>query len=87
MTAKPTARFDQLAQKWSKLAERRRSHFIELYKTGRWKRYYTEAEFFIQLREAFRAADEWEKVASGQRRAAESGLTAFGVNTCVRRHV
>lgn len=64
MTAKPPTRFDQLAQKWSKLAERRRAHFVELYKTGRWKHYYTEAEFFIQLREAFRAADEWEKLAS-----------------------
>ncbi len=64
MPARPTIRpYDQLAQKWSKLAERRRAHFIELYKTGRWKHYYTEAEFFVQLRDVFRAADEWEKLA------------------------
>lgn len=65
MPVQPTAHpYEQLAQKWSKLAERRRAHFIELYNTGRWKHYYTEAEFLTRLREVFRAADEWEKLAA-----------------------
>jgi hypothetical protein len=30
------------AQKWRDLANRRHEHFIELHKSGRWKRYYGE---------------------------------------------
>lgn len=56
----------QLAQKWSEVAERRCAHFIELYESGRWKHYYTEAEFVVRLREVFHAADEWERLASAQ---------------------
>jgi uncharacterized repeat protein (TIGR03809 family) len=55
---------DQVTQRWSALAERRRSYFIELYQSGRWKRYYTEADFAIRLREVFQAAEQWEKLAS-----------------------
>lgn len=55
---------DQLAHKWRDLAERRRTHFIELYQTGRWKHYYTEAEFVLRLREVFQAAETWEKLAA-----------------------
>jgi uncharacterized repeat protein (TIGR03809 family) len=54
----------QLAQRWRDLAERRRSHFVELYRSGRWKHYYTEAEFASRLREVFQAAETWEKLAS-----------------------
>jgi uncharacterized repeat protein (TIGR03809 family) len=55
---------DQIAQRWRDLAERRRSYFIELYESGRWKHYYTEADFVMRLREVFQAADRWEKLAS-----------------------
>lgn len=70
MPVQPTARpYEQLAQKWSKLAERRRAHFIELYKSGRWKHYYTEAEFLDRLREAVHIADEWARLASARPQA------------------
>jgi uncharacterized repeat protein (TIGR03809 family) len=55
---------DQVTRRWSALAERRRSYFIELYQSGRWKRYYTEADFVIRMREVFQAAEQWEKLAS-----------------------
>jgi uncharacterized repeat protein (TIGR03809 family) len=55
---------DRIAQRWRDLADRRRTHFIELYETGRWKLYYTEAEFILRLREVFQAAEQWEKLAS-----------------------
>lgn len=57
---------DQVAQRWRDLAERRRSHFIELYETGRWKHYYTEAEFIGRMREVFQSAEAWQKLASPQ---------------------
>ena len=53
----------QIAQRWYDLANRRRSHFIELYETGRWKLYYTETEFIQRMREVCQAAERWEKLA------------------------
>ena len=54
---------DQVAR-WRDLADRRRSHFIELYETGRWKLYYTETDFILRMREVCQAAERWEKLAS-----------------------
>ena len=65
MQARSTAFLsDQIAQRWRDLADRRRSHFVELYQSGRWKRYYSEAEFIARLREVFQAADQWERLVS-----------------------
>jgi hypothetical protein len=63
MLAQPSARpYEKLSQKWRELAERRRAHFVELYRTGRWKHYYTEDEFVSRMREVFHAADAWERL-------------------------
>ena len=43
---------DGVARKWVALAERRRDHIVELYDTGRWRHYYTQAELVEELREA-----------------------------------
>lgn len=67
MQARSTAlSSDQIAQRWRDLAERRRSHFIELYQSGRWKHYYSEADFVLRMREVCQAAEQWEKLASSQ---------------------
>lgn len=52
----------EITQKWRDLAERRRAHFIELYDTGRWKRYYTEEQLLARMREAVRLAEIWEQL-------------------------
>ena len=57
---------DQVTRRWRDLADRRRSHFIELYESGRWKLYYSETEFIERMREVVQAADRWEKLASGK---------------------
>jgi uncharacterized repeat protein (TIGR03809 family) len=57
---------DQVTLRWRDLAERRRSHFVELYESGRWKRYYSEADFIQAMREVVAAAEEWEKLVSRQ---------------------
>ncbi|MDC7788963.1 TIGR03809 family protein [Rhodoplanes sp. TEM] len=41
------------------LAERRRAHLVELYKTGRWKRYFDEHEFLSRMREAVHEVELW----------------------------
>lgn len=49
----------ELIQKWLALAERRKSHLIELYESGRWRLYYTDADLVERLREAIRGVDRW----------------------------
>ena len=49
-------------RKWHSLAERRRRHFVELYRSERWKRYYTEEEFRSHMREVDANVEIWEQV-------------------------
>ena len=56
-------RFDAIARKWHDLAERRLAYFIELYRSGRWKHYYTEEQFLARMREAIHAAETWAQLA------------------------
>jgi uncharacterized repeat protein (TIGR03809 family) len=58
-----TLALDQAAQKWRALAERRRAHFVELYKSGRWKRYYGEEQFLLKMREAIKVSERWARIA------------------------
>jgi hypothetical protein len=53
--------FREFAQKWRNLVELRRAYFIALQKTGRWKQYYSEAEFPVVMREAVALAETWSK--------------------------
>jgi uncharacterized repeat protein (TIGR03809 family) len=55
--------YGDIAQKWRDLAERRRAYFVELYDSGRWKRYYTEEQFVMRMREVVRAAEAWAHLA------------------------
>jgi uncharacterized repeat protein (TIGR03809 family) len=65
-----TLALNEVAQKWRILAERRRAHFVELYNTGRWKRYYSEQEFLLKMRDAMKASDRWAEIAPTRLRAA-----------------
>jgi uncharacterized repeat protein (TIGR03809 family) len=58
-----TLALNEAAQKWRALAERRRAHFVELYHTKRWKRYYDEERFLLKMGEAIEATDRWAKIA------------------------
>jgi uncharacterized repeat protein (TIGR03809 family) len=46
-------------RKWLALAYRRKAHLIDLYQSGRWRLYYTEAEFVSRVREAVGEIDRW----------------------------
>jgi len=59
-----TTRFDEVAKKWHALAKRRREHFVELYRSGRWRRYYTEEAFLARMREVVQGAEEWGALAN-----------------------
>jgi uncharacterized repeat protein (TIGR03809 family) len=54
---------DPVALKWRSLIERRRAHFVDLYLSGRWKRYYSEEQFLASFRETMSIADRWTEIA------------------------
>ena len=54
---------DAAARKWRDLAERRRAHFIDLFRTGRWRHYYTDVQFLTEMRKASALADQWARIA------------------------
>lgn len=56
--------FDELSRRWHELAERRLVYFIELYRSGRWKRYYaSEEQFAVRMLDVIRAAKTWASLA------------------------
>lgn len=74
---------DPVALKWRSLIERRRAHFVDLYLSGRWKRYFSEEQFLTNFREAMSMADRWTEIAPkpGDRNLTQPELTlrsAFG---------
>jgi uncharacterized repeat protein (TIGR03809 family) len=58
----PQCMSEEITRKWHALAERRRAHLVELYDSGRWKRYYDENEFVTEMREAVRLTDAWARL-------------------------
>jgi uncharacterized repeat protein (TIGR03809 family) len=56
-------RLDEISRKWLALAERRLAHFIALYRSGRWQRYYVKERFALHVRDAIRAVIVWKRLA------------------------
>ena len=52
----------ETVRKWHALAERRRRHFVDLYRSERWRRYYTEENFLALMREVIDSVDTWGKI-------------------------
>jgi uncharacterized repeat protein (TIGR03809 family) len=56
--------FDDLSRRWHVLAERRLAAFTEMYRSGRWRRYYrTEQQFAVRMLEVIQAAKIWAELA------------------------
>jgi uncharacterized repeat protein (TIGR03809 family) len=75
-----TQLLNEAAQKWRALAERRRAHFVELYHSGRWKRYYTEERFLNRMLEAIRVSERWAEIAPSPERTPLPKETSSGAN-------
>jgi len=52
----------ETVRKWHSLAERRRRHFVELYRSERWRRYYSEDAFRAHMKEVIHNVETWGKV-------------------------
>ena len=63
MSERQAAPYDSIARRWLALVERRQEHFIELCDTGRWRHYYTKAEFLEEMRKVLRVRDQWAIIA------------------------
>ena len=50
------------ARKWLSLAERRRSYFVDLYRSGRWNRYYDEETLKKQMIEVIADVERWRNI-------------------------
>lgn len=53
------ARLDRITRQWCNLAERRLQHYTELYRSGRWRRYYTEERFVVVMNEVAKSVANW----------------------------
>jgi uncharacterized repeat protein (TIGR03809 family) len=55
---------EDVARRWHALAERRRIHFVDMHRSGRWRKYYPREHVFLaQMRESSLIVDAWRKVA------------------------
>jgi len=67
MSERPPAHaLEEVAQKWRALAERRCAYFLELYRSGRWRHYYSEEQFLVRMREAIELNERWMEIAPSQ---------------------
>ena len=63
MSERQTGPYHGIARKWLALVERRQENFIDLCETGRWRHYYTQAEFLEEMRKVLRLRDQWAVIA------------------------
>jgi hypothetical protein len=52
-----------IALKWRALAKRRHDHHLDLYKSGRWRHYYTAEEFLAEMGKTVAMAERWATIA------------------------
>lgn len=57
--------------RWRVLAEQRLEYLTELFESGRWRRFHSEAAFLENIREAKAAVETWRSLAAGPSAAAE----------------
>ncbi|MFZ0528294.1 MAG: TIGR03809 family protein [Xanthobacteraceae bacterium] len=63
MSEPQSGRYDGIARRWLALIERRQEHFLDLCDSGRWRHYFTEAEFLDEMRKVLRVRDQWAAIA------------------------
>lgn len=68
-----------LAQRWCALAESRLDYLTELFESGRWRRFHSEAEFLDNIQEAKEAVERWRLMVEGETAAVRRVLSSEGV--------
>ena len=52
----------EAVRKWHALAERRRRLYVELYRSDKWRRHYSEEAFAMLMRDVIQNVESWSKV-------------------------
>jgi uncharacterized repeat protein (TIGR03809 family) len=60
------ARGRDIVARWCGLAEQRLDYLTELFETGRWRRYHSEAAFLENIREAKSAVETWRRLLNSE---------------------
>jgi uncharacterized repeat protein (TIGR03809 family) len=63
MSERQESPYDSTARRWLALVERRQENIIELCTTGRWRRYYTHAQFLEEMRKVLDLRNRWARLA------------------------
>jgi len=63
MSERQQSPYDSIARSWLALVERRQRNFIELCTTGRWRQYYTHAQFLDEVRKVPQLRNQWARLA------------------------
>jgi uncharacterized repeat protein (TIGR03809 family) len=53
---------DAIARKWCDLAQRRLDYYTELYRSGRWRHYYTEEALALRMLDVIKAVKLWAEL-------------------------
>lgn len=56
----------KIVERWAALAEQRLGYLTELFDSGRWRRFHSEAEFLDNIAEAKDAVLRWRAMANGE---------------------
>jgi uncharacterized repeat protein (TIGR03809 family) len=59
--------YDTIARRWLDLAQRRLTYYEDLYRSGRWRHYYTEEALAERMRDVIKAVRLWTKLVSSRR--------------------
>jgi uncharacterized repeat protein (TIGR03809 family) len=70
-----------MAQQWRSLAERRREHLLVLYRSGRWRRYYSEEQMMVQMRDLVRSINAWSEIGGDRDPPPDAEAAAAGAKT------
>jgi hypothetical protein len=63
MSGRQHSPYDSIALRWLALVERRQQNFVELHNTGRWRHYYTHAEFLDEMHKILDLRNRWARLA------------------------
>ncbi len=80
MSGRDQGPYDAIARKWLALVERRQENFIDLCNTGRWRHYYTKAEFLEEMRKVLHLRNGWAALA-GEPVQGEDALQLDNIQT------
>ena len=53
-----------MIERWAALAESRLDYLTDLFESGRWRRFHTEADFLDNIQDAKAAVDRWRAMAT-----------------------